>query len=90
MEIVIFFAILVLTQFIKKYVYPTFGDTGVHILTFTLAAIGVGIYQVATTNPSIMDWIMNAITYLALAITVYEVILSKIGFKSAKKQLEDE
>lgn len=89
-EVVIFFGVVLLTQLIKKYVFPKFGDTGVHILTFVLAAIGVGIYQVAMQNPDVMDWIIKAIQYLALAITVYEVILSKIGFNSAKKQIQND
>lgn len=87
-ETLIFFGVVVLTQIIKKYVAPKFGDTGVHILTFVLALVGVGIYQYATANPDFMAVLMQALNYLALAVAVYEIILKKIGFRSSSRQLE--
>lgn len=85
-ETLIFFGVVVLTQIIKKHVAPKWGDTGVHILTFVLALVGVGVYQYATANPAFMEVLMQALNYLALAVAVYEIILKKIGFKSTKEQ----
>lgn len=88
-ETVIVFAIVIFTQLTKGFIYPKFGNTGVHVAAFIVAMIGVGIYQIALSNPSIMEWVLSALTYLALAISIYEIILSKIGFTSAKEQTED-
>lgn len=82
-EIIIGTGVIILTQIIKNKVYPKYGTTGVHILTFTLALIGVAIYRYAMSDPYIYDLIREALQYLALSITIYEVILKKIGFKSA-------
>jgi len=83
-EIIIATGVIVLTQLIKNKVYPRFGTTGVHILIFTLSAIGVVIYQFTLVDPSFAGIVTQALGYLATAITVYEVILKKIGFKTAK------
>lgn len=80
---------LLLTQIVKKYVYPKFGSTGVHILTFIIAAIGVGIQQYAQTNVEFKELLLQGLNYLVLAVAVYEVILKKIGFKSAQEKIDE-
>ena len=89
-ETLIFFGVLILTQVTKKYVFPAFGATGVHVLTFVIALIGVGVYQYATANPAFMDILVQALNYLAGAVAVYEVILKKIGAQSVSAQIESD
>lgn len=88
-EVLILLGTLLLTQFVKKYVYPKFGSTGVHILTFVIATIGVGIYQYAQTNIEFKELLLAGLNYLVVAVAVYEVILKKIGFKSAQEKIDD-
>lgn len=83
-EIIIGAGVIILTQLIKNKVYPKYGSTGVHVLTFILAVIGVGIYQYSLYDPSFAEILQQALAFLATSITVYEVILKRIGFKSAK------
>lgn len=89
-ESLIFVGVVLVTQFIKKYVYPKWGDTGVHVLIFTLSLIGLGVYEYAQYNPAFMDVLVWSLGYLAGAVALYEVILKKIGFKSSTTQLEDD
>lgn len=89
-ESLILLGVIILTQFIKKYVYPKFGDTGVHVLTFVLALIGVGVYQYAAHNVEFKELLIQALNFLVLAVAIYEVILKKIGFKSAPEKLATE
>lgn len=89
-ESLIFVGVILLTQIIKKYVYPMWGDTGVHALIFILSLIGLGVYEYAQYNPEFMDVLVWALGYLAGAVALYEVILKKIGFKSSTTQLEDD
>jgi hypothetical protein len=89
-ETLIFFGVLLLTQVTKKYIFPTFGSTGVHVLTFVIALIGVGMYQYATANPGFMAVLMESLQYLAGAVAVYEIILKKIGVKSVSSQIESD
>lgn len=89
-ESLILLGVVVLTQLIKKYVYPKFGDTGVHVLTFVLALIGVGVYQYALHHVEFKELLIQALNFLVLAVAIYEVILKKIGFKSAPEKLATE
>lgn len=84
-ETIIFIAVVGLTQFIKKYVHPKFGNTGVHVLTFVLALIGVGIYQATISYPNFGLIVTDALTYLVSTVAIYEIILKKVGFKSSKE-----
>jgi len=86
----IFIGTVLLTQIVKKHVFPRFGATGVHALTFTIALVGLGIYEYAQINPAFMDVIVWALGYLAGAVAIYEVILKKIGMPSATTQLEND
>lgn len=89
-ETLIFFGVVVLTQITKKYIVPKWGATGLHIFTFALALVGVGIYQYATANPEFMEVLLYALNYLALAVAVYEIILKKLGVKSTEEKLAED
>ena len=89
-ETLIFAGTVLFTQAVKKYIYPRFGGTGVHIATFTVALVGLGVYQYAQINPSFMEALVWALGYLAGAIAIYEVILKKIGFQSSATLLEND
>ncbi len=85
----IVFGTAVLTNLLKKYVYPKYRSNGVHVVTFILAAIGVGIYLYAGTNPSFGEFIKESLKYMMITIGIYEVILRKlpVGFDSSKEKL---
>jgi len=88
-ETLIFVGVVLLTQVVKGYVYPKWGNTGVHVLTFAISLVGLGIYQYAVANPSFMELLVDALQFLAGAIALYEVILKKIGFNSAPEIARD-
>jgi len=89
-ETLIFIGTIVLTQIFKKYVYPRFGSTGIHVLTFIIAAIGLAVYQYAKANADFMNIAVMALNYLAGAIAIYEVLLKKIGVKSVIEKIQEE
>lgn len=89
-QTLIFFGVVILTQAVKKFIYPRFGATGVHVTTFALALIGLGVYEYAQYNPQFMDALVWALGYLSGAVALYEVILKRIGFKSSAELLEND
>lgn len=74
-------------QFVKKYVYPAAGSAGVHGLVFMVALVGVGVWQAAQSDPSIMIMLRDAGAYLLATVGLYEVIMKRIGFKSIRSEL---
>lgn len=74
------FALSLLTQFVKNIVFPKYGATGVHILMFILACLGVVCVGLYTSMPSVAKIIEEGLALLASAIAMYEVLLSKLGF----------
>lgn len=73
-------SIVVLTQVTKQYIYPKWGNTGVHAFIFILGIIGAGIYEYAIYNNVFHDIIIKGLDLMLLAVGIYETILSKIGF----------
>lgn len=82
METLILIAIVVLTQLVKNYIKPKFGDTGVHIFIFAIAMIGSAIHLGAQHSATFGIIVGRAIGFLALSVTAYEVILKQIGINS--------
>lgn len=80
MELLIAFGITLLTQLIKKFVYPKFGSYGVHALIFILSLAGVSVYYFVYTIPEWQVIIQKAIQTLAYSVAIYEIILKKVGF----------
>ncbi len=88
MELLIAFGVALLSQLIKKFVFPKWGGTGVQVVVFILALAGVAIYQYVYSIPEWKVIITNGIETLAYAVAMYELILSKIGFNGGTK-IED-
>ena len=88
-ESIILIGVIILTQIVKKYIYPKYGDTGIHVFTFVIACLGVGIYQAAQTYVEFKEILIQALNFLVIAVAVYEIILKKIGFKSAPDKLDE-
>lgn len=86
-EAVIILSVTVLSQLMKKYVYPKYGKTGVHVVTFVLALVFSGMYYATQSNPEFLEIMLSAGKVLVYAVGVYEVILKRIGFQSGKELL---
>lgn len=76
------FALALLTQFVKDKIMPKYGGTGVHVFMFCIAVLGIITVGLYTTFPSVKVIIEEGLTMLGTAITLYEVLLSKIGFSA--------
>lgn len=85
-EILGLIGIIILTQVSKKYIYPQFGDLGIHVFTFLVASVIVGIHQYAQYDIRFAELLTSAGTYLMAAITIYEVILKRLGVESVTNQ----
>jgi hypothetical protein len=71
------FAVNVLSSVLKKYVMPRFGKTGVQVVVFALAMIAA-VYM--NYGASVEYYVAQAIGIFALAVSLYEVLLSRITF----------
>lgn len=89
MELLIGAALALLAQVTKEYIYPKFGDWGVHGALFLIALVGTAIWQTAVARPELMAIIENAGTLLVSAVGVYEVILKRLGALSAKDIIQN-
>ena len=78
------FALACLTQLVKNIIFPKYGATGVHVFIFIIATLGTVVVGMVTAMPSLMAIIENGLALLATAITMYETVLSKIGFSGAQ------
>lgn len=70
--------IVLLTQICKKYVFPKWSDTGVHVFIFVVAFLVVAVRAYASYNPTFGHLIVVAGEYLAASIASYEVLLKQI------------
>lgn len=75
---IVIFGTLLLTQVVKKYIQPKFGATGVHVFIFGVAAIYTLICAIAAQEPSFMEFLQKALSFLAATIASYEILLKKI------------
>lgn len=72
------FLINLFTSFTKKYIMPTFGSTGVHVLVFFLSLL-VALYTTYGQEvPIIKEIVMRAGVIFCLAVTFYEVALQHL------------
>lgn len=72
------FLINVFTSVMKKYVMPTFGSTGVHVLVFLLS-IGAAFYTTYGQDiPLLKETVTRAGVIFCLAVTFYEVALQHL------------
>ena len=85
-QAIIVLGVVLLTQIIKKYIYPKWGATGVHLFAFILSLIGVVIYQFMQYNEVLNTFILKALEILTISVGVYEILLSKIGFPSVQNE----
>lgn len=74
------FALACLTQVVKGTIVPKWGATGVHVFMFIIAILGVLVVGLFQTVPTFATIVTEGLALLATAITMYEVLLSKVGF----------
>lgn len=77
-------AINLLTSFIKKYVEPKWGSTGIHVLVFALAAVGAVYFNWGEQFPGLKTFVAQAGLFFTSAVAFYEVILSHLSFFKRK------
>lgn len=68
---------LVLTQIVKQFIAPKWGDTGVHIFIGVVALIIVVVQALVTYYPGFGALLLEAGKYLLATVGTYEVILKK-------------
>lgn len=78
-EIVIVFAVNVLTSVFKRWIEPKWGRIGVQISVFVLALIGAVYVTYGPLFASIQDIVTQGLIIFSLAITFYEVVLNRIA-----------
>lgn len=71
--------LVVLGQITKKFILPRWGNTGLQVFLFVVAMGVVGVKSAMTVYPGLKEVLIQAGTYLAGAIALYEVLVSKIG-----------
>lgn len=87
----IVFAVNILTSFLKKVVFPKFGNFGVQVIVFVLALIGA-LYMLYNGHfPALATWVGEALKVFAAAVAFYEVILKNIPlFSKPEAQISTE
>lgn len=75
MEIITILGVNILTSFLKKYVYPKFGKTGVQFVLFVLCFIGATLWSLKEKYTSIGTFIATGTAIFMMSISFYEVVL---------------
>jgi len=78
MEIIIVVAINLLTQVLKKFIFPKWGKFGVQAFVFLLALVGTGVYSLYASNVEFQALVAKALQLLTGAIALYELILKRL------------
>ena len=75
----------ILTEVLKKFIYPRFGAFGVQMVAYILAFIAA-VYIIYGGNiPGIKEVLVAAGLLFSTAITVYEVLLKNIPYFGSVK-----
>lgn len=77
--ILLAFIITILTQLVKGYISPKFGDTGVHVFIFVIGLIVAGVTLGMQNSASFSAIVEQGLGYVALSVSIYEVILKQLG-----------
>lgn len=88
MEIIIGIAINFLSQILKKYVAPKYGEDGVQFSVFLLACIASGLFIAYKNIPSFENFVLAATIFFGTAVTFYEVLWKKLKWVKSTKELE--
>lgn len=87
-EILIGFAINFLSQVLKKYVAPKWGEDGVQFTVFLLACVASGIYVAYKHIPSFANFSSGIMIFFSLSIASYETIWKKLSTVKSTAQLK--
>lgn len=66
------------TKFLRTFIFPRFGKTGVQAIVFICALIGTAYFNYGSQFPSVQIYLIQAIAFFSSAITLYEVLFSKL------------
>jgi hypothetical protein len=88
MEILITFGINFLSQVLKKYVAPKYGENGVQFTVFLLACLASAGYIAYQKIQGFKEFITFAGAFFIVAIAFYETIFKKINAVKSTKQYE--
>lgn len=80
---------LTLTQFLKKKIYPLYGEFGIHAAVFLIALLGASVWMTAQGNETLMGVLQNAWKILLMAVGFYEIIAKRLLFKSTDEIMHD-
>lgn len=89
MELLIVFAVNVLTAAIRRWIFPLWGRLGVQVIAFALAFVGALYYTYADAFPAFKTIILSALGIFSMAVAFYEVIFSRVEFFSSDTKKEE-
>lgn len=72
-------AITLLTQFLKQFVSPRWGDNGVHLVVAALAVIATAVQVAISHYPGFAVFASQVAAFLTITVGVYELILKKVA-----------
>lgn len=78
MEIAIIFLVNVFSSFLKRWIYPKYGATGIQVTVFVLALIGSIYLSFRDSISGLREVVEGALVIFSIAVSFYEVILSKL------------
>ena len=73
------FGVFLATQFLKKYITPKFGDTGVHVFAFIVAVVILSVKGLMTTYPPIMTLVTQAGQFLVGSLALYQIVYKPLN-----------
>lgn len=80
-EILTVAGLVVLTQLVKKFIYPKFGAFGVQVFVFLLAFAIISVKGLMTIYPSFGEMVLTAGKYLVESLALYEIVYKRLNEK---------
>lgn len=76
----------VVSSGLKDFVYPRFGKMGVQATVFVAALIGATYFLYKDFVPGLEGYIVAALTLFSTAVTIYEILLSRLTVFKVKTE----
>jgi len=88
MEILITFGINFLSQVLKKYIAPKYGEDGVQVAVFLIACLATAGYLAYQNIAGFKEFIVYASAFFGSSMVFYEVLWKKLRVVKSTKELE--
>lgn len=88
MELLITLGINAISQLLKKYVAPKYGENGVQVAVFLVACLATAGYFAYKKIEGFKEFIMYVSAFFASSMVFYELIWKKLSIVKSTKELE--